>query len=418
MAKAQRPRQVLISEAQWEQCTKHAADAPRADGAPEAPTLFEETRHHPPGSIWESPRVRGLHQEGKEVTRAIIHNPATNALLPSPPHTALPTVWQVVRGVLTQKPKELFAADAVTQFFQIPAPPRLRQMLRVARLGPGGVWKWYEVTRLTMGARWSVYPASQLTAAMLGVPPNQLTRTGGEWAYIDGIIASQRAVFQAFLTEARRAPMLVVVTADGLGEAEFIGVVLFVKPRAWTLKRRRRQRLIELNLPRLASGQATAGEVLAVCMRALAACCSLAIPLKAYPGLLAYLREIRPPEELVRPADAVLRDLAAVRDLALRGSRRVLWEPTPDRPIVHAYTDACTDGGWAPTPAGWGLIARGECSGCVVQVVAAGAFPPPGEAPTSTNSNYGRLCSPPAWQRGCRARRCISALIRSSRWGG
>ena len=133
--------------------------------------------------------------------------------------------------------------------------------------------------------------------------------------------------------------------------------------------------MAEINPDQLATGTVPAAEVLTAVMRSIAALCSLAVPLKSYPGLLDFLREVRPPDQPVRPADHTLRDLTAVRDFASRGLRRVLWEPAPRRPIINAYCDACTDGRWAPTQAGWGLIARGECPAGVLQAVASCAFP-------------------------------------------
>ena len=53
---------------------------------------------------------------------------------------------------------------------------------------------------------------------------------------------------------------------------------------------------------------------------------------KAFPGLLGFLRAVQPTSRLIRSDDAVPR------------KRRVVWEPAHERPVVQAYRVACT--GW------------------------------------------------------------------------
>ena len=375
LAAAQQPQPLDLTPDQLLQCTTHVASARGFPGAPTAEPLLAPAARHPPRHLWEWPHIWTLLQADKFVARAIIHNAFTNLLMPSPPRTVLPTVWEIVHGLLSLRPTAFWAADAVTQFFQLPAPPGLREMLRVRAHDAQGRLVWLVITRCTMGARWSVHPAHTLTCAMLGIPQDQLTATGGEFAYIDGIVTVNEAVFRSFMREADSAHLLVAVTADGTPSAEFTGVVMTAAPAAWSLKPKRRARLEQMDLLHLASGNATAADVLQEVMRALAALCSLALPLKSFPGLLAFLHVVRPPGQLVRPSDATLRDLETVRDLGVRGYRRVLWGPSTVRSRVYVYSDACTDGSWGPHPAGWGIVARGDCPAGTVQIVAASAFP-------------------------------------------
>ena len=65
---------------------------------------------------------------------------------------------------------------------------------------------------------------------MLGIPPDEITKTGAEFGYIDGIICAHQEEFRSFLAEADRAHLLVAVTADGAAHAEFTGIVLFHFP--------------------------------------------------------------------------------------------------------------------------------------------------------------------------------------------